>query len=400
MRTAYLCADPGVPVFGRKGCSLHVQEMLRALRGLGGQVSLFAASSGGEPASDLADVPVTLLPSARQADEAQREQALLAANLDLASALASALAAGGRFDLVYERYSLWSHAGLEYGRAAGMPTVLEVNAPLIEEQRRYRQLYDTEAALRSARRAFAAADVLVAVSQGVADYLETFPEARGRIHVIANGVDVTRFGKRSPAQNQTGFTVGFVGTLKPWHGVDVLLQAFARFHAQTPESRLLIVGYGPEHPNLVAQATQLGIRAAVEFTGAVDPGQIPALLVRMDVGVAPYPEVADFYFSPLKVYEYMAAELPVVASQIGQLDELIVDGDDGLLCPPGDAEALCAAFARLHAEPELGRRLGRRAGAKVRAEHTWTAVAARIVDLAQVQTGGPVEAPRRAAGAR
>ena len=378
MNIAYVCADPGVPVFGSKGCSLHVQEMMRALRGLGADVSLFATRTGGEPPADLAGAPLVLLPAAGRDNEAAREQALLAANADLAMELRAA----GKFDLVYERYSLWSHAGLEAARAAGIPTVLEVNAPLIEEQQRYRHLHDIEAARQSARRAFAAADVLVAVSAGVAEYLEGFEEARGRVHVIANGVDTERFEKVVLTTTSRPFTIGFVGTLKPWHGVEVLLQAFARFHADTADSRLLIVGYGPEHAALVALADQLGIGAAVEFTGAVDPERIPALLAEMDVGVAPYPETADFYFSPLKVYEYMAAGLAVVASRIGQLNDLIVDGEDGLLCPPGDADALSAAFTRLHGDSDLLHRLGRMARGKVKAEHTWNSVARKVLALA------------------
>ena len=390
MNIAYLCADPGVPVFGRKGCSLHVQEMLRALRGLGADVSLFASRAGGAPPADLAGTPLVMLPAAGRDDEAARERALLAANADLANALRAA----GHFDLVYERYSLWSHAGLEAARAAGIPTVLEVNAPLIEEQQRYRQLHDIEAARQSARRAFAAADVLVAVSAGVAEYLERFAEARGRVHVIANGVDTERFAQVEGVTRPAAFTIGFVGTLKPWHGVEVLLHAFARFHAATADSRLRIVGFGPEHDALVAQAEQLGIGAAVEFTGAVDPEHIPALLAQMDIGVAPYPETADFYFSPLKVYEYMAAGLAVVASRIGQLDDLIEDGQDGLLCPPGDADALAAAFTLLHTDRDLLHSLGRRARGKVKAEHTWTSVARKVLALAlpeHAEMADPVE---------
>jgi len=384
MNVAYICADPGVPVFGSKGCSLHVQEMMRALRGLGADVSLFATRTGGEPPADLAGAPLVLLPAAGRDNEAAREQALLAANADLAAELRAA----GKFDLLYERYSLWSHGGLEAARAAGIPTVLEVNAPLIEEQQRYRHLHDAESALQSARRAFAAADVLVAVSAGVAEYLEGFEEARGRVHVIANGVDTERFEKVVLTTTSRPFTIGFVGTLKPWHGVEVLLHAFARFHADTADSRLLIVGFGPEHAALVTLAEQLGIGTAVEFTGAVDPERIPALLAEMDVGVAPYPETADFYFSPLKVYEYMAAGLAVVASRIGQLNDLIVDGEDGLLCRPGDADALSEAFTRLRGDSELLHRLGRMARGKVKAEHTWTSVARKVLDLALPERAG------------
>src|SRR5437899_3210985 len=101
MRIAYVCADPGVPVFGRKGCSVHVQEVVRALLARGAQIEIFAARIDGEPLGGLEEVRVhELLPLPRGEPE-QREQAALAAN----DFLFAALEREGPFDLVYERYS-------------------------------------------------------------------------------------------------------------------------------------------------------------------------------------------------------------------------------------------------------------------------------------------------------
>jgi glycosyltransferase involved in cell wall biosynthesis len=145
---------------------------------------------------------------------------------------------------------------------------------------------------------------------------------------------------------------------------------------------LLIVGDGPERARLEADLAARDLRESAQLTGAVAPEAVPGLLASMDVAVAPYPPLASFYFSPLKVYEYMAAGLPVVASHIGQLAALLRDGVDGLFCPPGDAAALAAALERLKREPALRVRLGQAARAKVLREHTWEAVAQRILDLA------------------
>jgi glycosyltransferase involved in cell wall biosynthesis len=116
----------------------------------------------------------------------------------------------------------------------------------------------------------------------------------------------------------------------------------------------------------------------------------------MDVAVAPYPPQAEFYFSPLKVYEYMAAGLPVVASRIGQIEEAIRDGVDGVLCPPGDPEAFAAALLRLADDPLLRARLGRAARESVVAERTWSAVAGLIIGLAR----GAADGARDPAAAR
>jgi glycosyltransferase involved in cell wall biosynthesis len=101
----------------------------------------------------------------------------------------------------------------------------------------------------------------------------------------------------------------------------------------------------------------------------------------MDVAVAPYPHLPLFYFSPLKVYEYMAAGLPTVASRVGQLTELITDGMTGLLYAPGDTAALTACLDRLRCDRDLRRCLGRAARARVLHEHTWEATADRILHL-------------------
>ena len=382
MRVAYICADPGVPVFGRKGSSVHVQAIVRALRRQGVEVELFAVRFDGSTPEGMENLRVHALPQAPKGEAAARERAMLAANAELRQALEEA----GPFDLVYERYSLWSYAGMEYARATGTPGLLEVNAPLIEEQERHRELSDRAGAEEVARRAFGAATALLAVSGGVARYLEGFRAAQGRVHVVPNGVDPERFAPVAPLAPSTTrvFTAGFVGTLKPWHGLDVLLDAFARFH-QSHDTRLLIVGDGPLRAELEEEIELRELGSAVQFTGAVGSEAIPGLLRTMDVAVAPYPALDDFYFSPLKVYEYMAAGLAVIASRIGQIDGLIVDEGNGLLCPPGDAGALAAALERLHADEALRLRLGEAARSTVLREHTWDGVAERILHLAQLE---------------
>ncbi len=380
-RLAYVSADLGVPVFGRKGCSIHVQEVLRALLRREVEVDLFTTSGEGEPPADLAPVRLHPLPRPDLQDPAAREQASQAGNASLRAALERA----GRFDFVYERYSLWSYAGMEFARQTKVPGVLEVNAPLIEEQAAYRVLVDREGAARVAERAFGAATALLAVSDEVAAHLERFPTARGKISVVPNGVRPERFRERlTPAlpARPGVFTVGFVGTLKAWHGLSVLVEAFALLHERLADTRLLIVGDGPERGRLATELAGHGLQAVSYFTGAVSAEAVPALLASMDAAVAPYPKLEDFYFSPLKVLEYMAAGLPVIASRIGQLEKLIVPEATGLLVPPEDANALADALERLQAQPALQARLGRAARAAVLRKHTWGGVAQQIFQLA------------------
>lgn len=381
MRIAYVCADLGVPVFGRKGCSIHVQEVVRELTRRGAQVELFAVQCEGSPPPGLEEVTLHPLSNIPKGNCAAREQAALAMNQELLVKLEQE----GPFDLVYERYSLWSFAGMEYASSRGVPGLLEVNAPLIDEQAEHRTLVDRAGAEHVAERAFRAASALVAVSSGVAEYLERYPAARGRVHTIPNGVDPGRF----PPDQQPScpapagiFTVGFVGTLKPWHGLTTLIDAFAQFHRCNSNTRLLIVGDGPERHNLEEDLASRGIGRAAHFAGSVAPEQIAGFLVSMDVAVAPYPKLSNFYFSPLKVYEYMAAGLPPVVSRVGQLAELIQHEVNGYFCPPGDAQALTAALMCLRDDPLLRDRLGRAARTTVLREHTWESTVQRLLCLA------------------
>jgi glycosyltransferase involved in cell wall biosynthesis len=143
---------------------------------------------------------------------------------------------------------------------------------------------------------------------------------------------------------------------------------------------LLIVGDGPERAACEERASALGLDASLIFTGAVPAEQMPGLLAAIDIAVAPYPPSAGFYFSPLKVYEYMAAGRAVVAGRIGQIDGLIEDGVTGRLYPPGDPDALVEVLDQLARSPDERARLGAAARAKVSAEHTWRSVAQRILE--------------------
>jgi glycosyltransferase involved in cell wall biosynthesis len=386
LRVAYVCADPGVPVFGRKGCTVHVQEVLRALLAAGARVDLFATRFDGDSPADLSAVRVHRLPGAPKGDPAVRERLCIDAN----AATLEELRRVGPFDFVYERYSLWGYAGMEYARESGVAGVLEVNAPLVEEHATYRELVHRDEAAQIAQRAFAAASVLAAVSTGVARYLEGHAAARGRVHVVPNGVNPRRFSPEvaaaSPARPGT-FTVGFCGNLKPWHGIPVLLDAFERLHARHADTRLLVVGEGPERETIERRRVESGLGDAIEMTGRVSADQVPGLLTSMDVATAPYPATEGFYFSPLKLFEYMAAGVPVVGSRIGQVAEVLRDGETGILCPPGDAVALAAALERVMFDGGLRRALAASAREQVLRDHTWEAVVARVLSLAGVSAG-------------
>lgn len=383
MRIAYVCCDPGVPVFGCKGSSIHVQEVLRELLKQGHDIDLFSVCLGGTCPADLAQIRVRPLEISKLKDHAHREQALF----NLNGSVQLLLNQHGPYSLVYERYSLFAFAAMEFARVKVIPGILEVNSPLVEEQSTYRVLVHRELAEQTTRRAMTAAGAVIAVSKSVGHYVRSQRFESDGIHIIPNGVDPKRFNLSTPQDPQLHsgeFTIGFVGTLKPWHGVAELLNAFPSFLEQVPGSRLLIVGDGPELENLKLQAVGLlGVsQDRAVFLGAVDSSKIPKLLQSMDIAVAPYLPQENFYFSPLKLFEYMAAGLPIVASDVGQIPDLIEDGWSGLLVQPGNSHALSEALIKLADDPELCLRLGDQAREVVEDRFTWHSVVNRVVGIA------------------
>jgi len=295
-------------------------------------------------------------------------------------------------DLVYERYSLWGDAATGWAEARGVPSVLEVNAPLVEEQATYRQLVDRSAAEAVARSALSRAGAVVCVSDGVADWARAVSSRPDRVRTLPNGVDVDRIrpadGPVTPSSG-ADFTVGFVGTLKPWHGLENLVAAVQllitaeRLAGRVPTWRLLVVGDGPLRESVAQLTDELGIGGRVVFTGAVPADGVAAQLQRMDVACAPYPAQSGFYFSPLKIYEYLAAGLPVVASAVGQVPEALDHGRLGQLVPAGDVAALAEGLRAVRDDFAWRTELRRENRMAAVSRHTWTAVVERALAFAE-----------------
>jgi glycosyltransferase involved in cell wall biosynthesis len=174
------------------------------------------------------------------------------------------------------------------------------------------------------------------------------------------------------------FVVGFVGSFKAWHGVDFLLKAFVRLYVEDGSFHLLLVGDGPMRAALEEETRRLGLQEAVTFVGSVPHEEVPQYLAVMDVAVAPYPALEDFYFSPLKLYEYMASSRAIVASRIGQVAEVVADGLTGLLYKAGDSEGFIQCIRQLRSDESLRRELGKNARIAC-SKNTWSRNAARVV---------------------
>jgi glycosyltransferase involved in cell wall biosynthesis len=159
----------------------------------------------------------------------------------------------------------------------------------------------------------------------------------------------------------------------------VAIEAIAR----TPHLHLAVVGDGPVRAELERLAERLGVVHRVHFLGHCDHTTVATALAAADVAIAPYPALDTFSFSPLKLYEYLAAGVPVVASAIGQIPYVLDHGRWGTLVPAGEADALAAALRRVIGDPEA--RVRAAAGREhALAHHGWSDRARRIVEYCEV----------------
>jgi glycosyltransferase involved in cell wall biosynthesis len=415
MRVAYLTADFGVPVLGTKGASAHVRGLVEALRSEGHDLFVLAANIG-----DDADPPFPLRQVAfggalLELYDALQNESICEGNRlakDLRNLLyASNLELQGRLmledfgpDLIYERHCLFSTAGRELSRYFDVPLILELNAPLLLEQQKMRGLSLPLVAQTAERLVLTAADHVVTVSQALRTYATDLGVPPDRVSVIPNGVDPDMFGPGvglPTIKQQLGWTdrfvIGFVGSMKPWHGVETLLQTLHLLGGADSPFRLLLVGSGPMLTELEERSRQLGLDGAVHMTGAVTHHAVPDLLRAMDVTVVTYAADADEYFSPVKLFEYMAMALPVVAARVGQVREVIDEGRTGWLCTPGDASELARLIRMLEGDRDLCRAVGAAARERVLNEYTWRHNARRVMGIAEdlIDTRKPRGRPER-----
>jgi glycosyltransferase involved in cell wall biosynthesis len=413
MRLLYVCNDFGIAPDGTKGASIHLRAITRALAGLGHELLLLSPCHGpgaGHPVRRV--IPPgcpTIEKTSRQLRHwldghgldtavARELRPLLYNEFGVEAAMAALENASP--DAVIERLALNSCLGLDIAKALNVPLILEVNALLTEENARFRSLCTASLAQTIERRMLTDANALTVVSQRLADRVKAQGAADRKVHVVPNGADIEMFAGAPPQEQckaalgfSDAFVIGFTGSMKIWHGVDHLLTTFSELTKTLPNARLLLVGKGPMDDTLRTEAQRMGLADRVVFAGAVPHGEIPKYVAAMDVAVAPFKAQENFYFSPIKIFEYMAAGVCVVASRIGQIDDIIDEDVNGLLFEPENLGELRKTLLRAHGSRNLRLRLGQAAQAKARAHFTWEHAAQATVDIINHCRGPASAAP-------
>ncbi len=286
-------------------------------------------------------------------------------------------------DWVYERFAPFQALGLPFKRQ-GLPWVLETHAPLFYEAKTERKTTALHGlAQRMEIHAYRSCDALVCVTDALKDIIIQAAEIPAeKVVVIANGVDTQRFSPQChlPKRLFSAFTIGFVGRLYAWHGLDILLEAIADLRAEGIIIALTVVGDGLMRGQWEEKAARLGITGTVSFVGQVPWQDVPAYIAGFDLGYTGQIQlqVGKMYHSPLKLYEYMAMAKPVVASAFEDAKRTLTEGETGFLFEPGHKEDLKRALRQAYRSRGQLDCMGDRARQMAIAHHSWTS---RIHDM-------------------
>lgn len=291
-------------------------------------------------------------------------------------------------DFVYERFAAFQAMGATF-KESGVPWVLETNAPLFMEADKVRRTTTLPRILRALEvKAYRDCDLLICISEPLKQIVVSESGiSPSKVLVLPNAVDTKRFDPNSydAIRYFDGFTIGFVGTLHHWQRLDVLIDAVAVARAQSMDVSLVVVGDGAAREDWESKAADLRITQHVKFVGQVHWDKVPQHISGFDVAYsAPLDASVGSYLSPLKMYEYMAMRIPLLAAVTSDADHLTNHGESGFLFNPlTDGDLVRAIKEAYAAMPNLAA-IGEASRKQVQESHSWVH---RVRDLVTAVEG-------------
>jgi len=290
-----------------------------------------------------------------------------------------------RCDFIFERYAILGVVGALLSAHLSLPWVLEVNYTSQNQLVRQRSRIFRSFAKSLEQKMFLRSSGLVTVSSFLRDHLvEDYGARPTRVFVLPNAADPAVFHPGVQPQRECGTHVldgkiiGFVGGFYPWHGLDLLLDAFLSLKNEVPSAKLLLVGDGPERRRLEERAKSSGVGHRVLFAGPVSHGDLPKWIASFHIGVMPD---SNEYGSPMKIFEYMSMGKPLVVPDYMPLRDAVDDGVEGLIFPPGCADALAQRMRLLIEDNDTYTRMAEAARRRVVHRHNWEQNARAILDI-------------------
>jgi glycosyltransferase involved in cell wall biosynthesis len=278
---------------------------------------------------------------------------------------------GFRFDIIHAHtLTPDGHAALLLKREFRVPVVCSVRGSDLNQYPGYSKgVYETS------RRVLEESDAVITVSRDLAREAVKVAGVRKDPYVIYNGVDTTKFyrsGNKEEDRKLLGLPpqariISFVGRCVADKGIFELFDAFVRIEKNFKDLFLLIVGEGEARNAIAKRIEEYGLEDKVLLQGAAPHEKIPSYLSASNIFVLPsYSEGV-----PNVIYEAMACGLPVVATRVGGIPEVLSDGREGLLCSPRSSREIEACLNRVLSDPELSDEMGLRGSAKVRELFSW-----------------------------
>lgn len=301
-------------------------------------------------------------------------------------------------DLVYERSGGFQSLGARF-KKNGIPWILETNCiHFLEANRDRNVLFFLSLCRRSELKAYRNCDLLVCVTEKLKEMLvKTFQIDPGKILVVPNGVDGERFNPEysKPIRLSKDLTIGFVGLLMEWCGLDLLMEALLRLPAAT-RPKVVVVGDGAAEEHFRKNAYQMGLSNFFTFMGKRPWEEIPNLIAGFDLCYSGQirTKSGEMYLSPLKLYEYLAMGKPVIASRFQDAKSLIVEAENGFLFEPENSESLAKAIRRAILILETRGFDSEKIREPILLQHSWQARVKLIIDRANTIRGILSNGPR------
>ncbi len=227
------------------------------------------------------------------------------------------------------------------------------------------------------RRNLLAADYVASTSRVLRTAVAELAATPRPIFVSPFGVDCSRFGATPTRASEGPLVIGTVKGLERTAGIDTLLHAFAILSKRNAHLKLLLVGEGPERQALQHLASTLGCASQVTFAGAVPHAAVPQLLAQMSI----FAYLSNSEGFGVAVLEASACGLPVVASRVGGLPEVVQEGVTGLLVQPRSPEAAALAIESVFRDPTLRTRMGAAGRAFVLENFEWRNTVDIVTDI-------------------
>ena len=298
-------------------------------------------------------------------------------------------------DFIYQRHVGYTYLGAKLAKDLKIPLFLEFNSSLewiikqgITGWRKYAFKVLMPIINYYERKSLKGATKIFTVSNASKRQLLNMGIPEQKIVVNPNGVDIDKFNPtvdRTKIREkylilQNDIVVGFLGTFGKWHGAEVLAKTANQIVKNNKDIHFLFIGDG----NYRKYAeTIIGMNNQVQFTGLVPREEVPEYLSVCDILInptMPNPDGSEFIGSPTKLFEYMAVGKAIISSNIGQMNEILIDKEDVLFFEAGNINQLNASIIYLSKDKFMRKKLGRNARTKAIENYTWDKNAKRVLD--------------------